>query len=227
VTAAAQFTFSDPDLLEESYSDQFKIAEGKKVPAKSIKMIKTNMKEYFEAGFSPVKTLDKLKESPLITDWRQNWTKIFIARSQDEYDYFKRRRAPEKYTKRGRQKGPTTKWAWGDDRYSESPNPIGLVLKNGPKILMFAPGTKKLDIDKFFAQRWWERRDLYDEMPWKLRDDESLKDAGYQIYFKKQFPEILKHLLIDYSFTQEEGWRKPASDMLKALGREVYKADES
>ena len=221
VIGIGEFTFSDPDLLEEEYGD-FKIAKGKSVPAKNIKLIKTNFKDYFDKSFTLVPTRPDLLKTELMRNWRKKWDHVLIARNDDEFKYFENRQASQKYTKRGRKKGPDTRWSW--DRSKDESNPIGLKLKNGPLILMFRPGTPDEDINKFLSKRWFQDRNLYNYMPWQLRNDERIKDAGYQIYFKKKFPEPLNYILIKAPF--EEDYYKPAEDMLKALGREIPTTDE-
>lgn len=223
VVAVASFAFSDPDLLEESYGDQYKIAEGKSVPAKDIKMVKTNLKDYFDKNWSPVKTLDKLKEDPLVKKWDSKWNHIFVARSDEEYDRFKAQRQIEKFTKRGRKKGPDAEWTWGS-RYGDERKPVGYRLKNGPIILMFPPGFTKEDINKFLAKRWWDARDVKRDLDWQ--EEEKLVDPGYEIYFNHNFPDIVAYAVMKSAFEKKYSWRDSAVDMLNALGREVKRPNE-
>jgi len=220
VIGIGEFTFSDPDLIEEDFGDKFKIVEGKSIPAKSIKLVKTNFKDYFNKSFSPVPTLNKLRETDLMKSWTLRWQQIFVARTDEEYEYFKNRQEREKYTKARRLKGEKKMWLWEHGKVA-----IGLKLREGPYILMFKPGTTKDDIDKFLATRWFEKRRLHQEMPWQLRDEEEFKNVGYEIYFQKKFRAPLTYMLIKSPF--EEKWYKSAEDMLKALGREVHKTDEN
>jgi len=226
VIGVGEFTFSDPNFLEEVYGDKFKIADKKSVLAKNIKLVRTNFKDYFDKSFSPVPTMPDLLETDLMKNWNRKWKHVFIARTDQEYEYFKNKREREKYTKRGGRRGPTTMWTWDGRQYEDKANPVGLKLKDGPTVLMFAPGTVKKDIDKFLAKRWFENRDFWSQMDYSIKRDEKFKDAGYDIYFKKKFPEPLNYMLLKSAFENEGRYRDPARDMLKALGKEVYEPDE-
>ena len=225
VVAVAQFEFSDPELLDESWGDQFKIAEGKSVPAKDIKIIKTNLKDFFSKSWTPVQPIEKFNDDPLVKAWNQKWNFIVIPRDEEEWKYFYNRQAPEKYTKRGNLKGSNNRWTWSN-KYSDKPNPVGLRLRSGTLLLLFTPESTEEDLKKFLADRWWSNRDLNSEIPWQLKEKDEYKDIGYQIYFNHKFPEPVNYILMKSPFERRSSWRHPAKDMLKALGREVHVADE-
>jgi hypothetical protein len=207
VWGIGQIEIKDKDVFGEKVGEHF--VAGKDIPGSDIKLIKTNMEKYFEKDFTPPDNLraEIEKESPQLFVGRWGvigtWEYIFIARDKAEWDYFLfTLRAPEHYTKRRGRRGARTKTTF--DGYPET-DVIEVRLVTDTRILMFKPETTKEDVQKFLASQWLNNRRIFYYMDYRVRQENVKPDTGYDIFFKKKYPDWLKYYMIVRPFEGEAG----------------------
>jgi hypothetical protein len=210
VWAIGQIDVKDKDILGDKTGDHFDI--GKNIPASDIKLSKTNMAKYFEKDFTEPENLrpDLEKNYPQLFELKYGgqapWDYIFIARNKEEWDYFLfTLRMPEHYTKRrGRRKGPNTQRTFSGWKLEDV---VELLLVTSTRVLMFKPGTTKDEILKFLARQWLNQTELLYSIGWQLRREKNLDDnidLGYDIFFKKKYPDWLMYYMITLPFEKPE-----------------------
>ncbi len=219
VVAIAEITLKDPNLLNKKYG-RYNLVDGKSIPPEEIKIVKTNNPDFFKEGWESVKNLDELMKTPLFKHFsNENWSHVFVARSDEEYEGFEKQMEPEKYNSRTGRAKNKSRWQYG------SKGPVGLKLKSGQKILMFKPGTTEKEINKLLAQKWFEKSNAWDVIPWNLRQEDKSKSWGYELYFEGKVPDSIKRILILDAFDEKQedisSWRRPARDLMKRLGRDI------
>jgi len=192
--AIGEVVIRDQDQLGEQHDEGYEV--GKDIPAKDIKLFKTNLEKFFDKDFTEPEIIRDFDDTAIVRNRYDSvrFQNIFIARDQTEWDYFKAIRMHQHVTrKRGRRKGLETIKEYGDKA-------VYLLLPGNKGVNMFKPGNTKEDIKKFLAEKWINDKDIMYRITWEKREELNKMNFGYDIYFNHKYPELIMHAMMIDAF---------------------------
>jgi hypothetical protein len=101
------------------------------------------------------------------------------------------------------------------------------MLENGPKILLFKPGTTEEDAKRFLAAQWLNNQSIMFEVSYEYRGKPEFdRNAGYELFFNKKAVPPIQKTMVKQSFEEGTWGIKSVREIMTRLGFEVEGAED-